>query len=56
MGRPDDIAEACLFLGHPDKAGFITGQNLTIDGGMTKKMIYSHDFSSKPEWKKEDAL
>ncbi|MHC4906408.1 MAG: SDR family oxidoreductase, partial [Planctomycetota bacterium] len=24
-----------------DKAGFITGQNFVIDGGMTKKMIYS---------------
>ncbi len=39
VGIPDDIAEACLFLAS-DKAGFITGQNLTVDGGMTKKMIY----------------
>ncbi len=39
VGIPGDIAEACLFLAS-DKAGFITGENLTIDGGMTKKMIY----------------
>ncbi len=39
VGIPDDIAQACLFLAS-DKAGFITGENLTVDGGMTKKMIY----------------
>jgi len=39
VGNPNDIAEACLYLAS-DKAGFITGQNITIDGGMTKKMIY----------------
>ncbi|RJR36828.1 MAG: glucose 1-dehydrogenase [Desulfobacteraceae bacterium] len=38
VGRPEDIAEACLFLS--ESAGFMTGQNLTIDGGMTIKMIY----------------
>jgi NAD(P)-dependent dehydrogenase (short-subunit alcohol dehydrogenase family) len=38
VGRPDDIAEACLFLA--GQAGFVTGQNLTVDGGMTVKMIY----------------
>jgi NAD(P)-dependent dehydrogenase (short-subunit alcohol dehydrogenase family) len=38
VGRPEDIAEACLFLS--EAAGFITGQNLIIDGGMTIKMIY----------------
>jgi len=53
VGRPDDIAEACLFLSNPQKSGFMTGQNMTIDGGMTKKMIYHHDFSSKPAWKKD---
>ena len=37
VGTPDDIAQACLFLAD---AGFITGQNLTVDGGMTVKMIY----------------
>lgn len=39
VGRPDDIAEACVYL-LDDRAGFITGQNLVIDGGMTVKMIY----------------
>ncbi len=39
VGRPDDIAEACLFLAG-QQAGFVTGQNLTVDGGMTVKMIY----------------
>lgn len=39
IGRPADIAAACLFLASPD-AGFITGQTLVIDGGMTRKMIY----------------
>lgn len=39
VGTPDDIAQACLFLSGPH-AGFITGQNLVIDGGMTVKMIY----------------
>jgi NAD(P)-dependent dehydrogenase (short-subunit alcohol dehydrogenase family) len=38
VGRPDDIAEACLFLAN--QAGFVTGQNLIVDGGMTVKMIY----------------
>jgi NAD(P)-dependent dehydrogenase (short-subunit alcohol dehydrogenase family) len=42
VGRPGDIAEACLYLAS-DKAGFITGQNLVIDGGMTVKMIYEED-------------
>ncbi len=40
VGNPDDIAEACLFLAS-DKAGFITGTDLTVDGGMTVKMIYA---------------
>lgn len=38
VGRPDDIAAACLFLA--ESAGFMTGQNVIIDGGMTVKMIY----------------
>ncbi|GAB2696700.1 SDR family oxidoreductase [Paenibacillus thermoaerophilus] len=38
VGRPDDIAEACLFMCR--SAGFVTGQNWVIDGGMTIKMIY----------------
>ena len=39
VGRPEDIADACLFLA--DRAGFITGQSLVVDGGMTVKMIYA---------------
>lgn len=39
VGTPEDIAQACLFLASA-KSGFITGENITVDGGMTKKMIY----------------
>jgi NAD(P)-dependent dehydrogenase (short-subunit alcohol dehydrogenase family) len=39
IGKPSDIAAACLFLSSDD-AGFITGANLMVDGGMTRKMIY----------------
>lgn len=39
VGTPDDIARACLYLANPLN-NFITGTNLTIDGGMTKKMMY----------------
>lgn len=39
VGRVEDIANACLFLASPDN-DFINGQNIVIDGGMTKKMIY----------------
>ena len=39
VGIPDDIAQAALYL-CSDRAGFITGQHLIIDGGMTVKMIY----------------
>jgi NAD(P)-dependent dehydrogenase (short-subunit alcohol dehydrogenase family) len=40
VGKPEDIAEACLFLASNTAAGFITGHNLVVDGGMTRKMIY----------------
>ncbi len=39
VGKPADIAEMALFL-CSEKAGFITGENICIDGGMTKLMIY----------------
>ena len=39
VGNPMDIANMVLFLAS-DKAGFITGEDITIDGGMTKTMIY----------------
>lgn len=41
VGNPDDIARACLFL-TDSKNDFITGTNIVIDGGMTRKMIYEH--------------
>jgi NAD(P)-dependent dehydrogenase (short-subunit alcohol dehydrogenase family) len=40
VGVPKDIAEATLFLLDKDRSGFITGQTLIADGGMTRKMIY----------------
>lgn len=39
VGHPEDIAEMVAYLGSA-RAGFITGQNIVIDGGMTRKMIY----------------
>lgn len=39
VGKPEDIARACLYLTDPEN-DFITGSNLIIDGGMTRKMIY----------------
>lgn len=43
VGNPMDIANMVLFL-CSDKAGFITGENICIDGGMTKQMIYHADY------------
>ena len=42
VGNPLDISNMVLFL-CSDKAGFITGENICIDGGMTKQMIYHGD-------------
>ncbi len=42
VGDPKDIVEAALFL-LSEHAGFITGTSLTVDGGMTKRMIYHGD-------------
>ena len=42
VGKPEDIAEMVMFL-CSEKAGFITGENICIDGGMTKLMIYHGD-------------
>ncbi|MGE0082079.1 MAG: SDR family oxidoreductase, partial [Thiohalomonadaceae bacterium] len=39
VGRPEDLATMALFLAG-DGAGFVTGQNFVVDGGMTRKMIY----------------
>ena len=43
VGNPMDIAHMVLFL-CSDKAGFITGENICIDGGMTRQMIYHGDW------------
>ena len=42
VGNPLDIANMVLYL-CSDKAGFITGENICIDGGMTRQMIYHGD-------------
>ena len=42
VGNPRDIAHMVLFLAS-DKAGFITGENICIDGGQTRLMIYHGD-------------
>ena len=43
VGNPLDIANMVLFL-CSEKAGFITGENICIDGGMTRTMIYHGDY------------
>ena len=43
VGSPEDIANAVLFL-CSEKAGFITGENICIDGGMTRQMIYHGEY------------
>ena len=43
VGCPRDNANMVLYL-CSDKAGFITGENIIIDGGMTRQMIYHNDF------------
>ncbi|MBP1548183.1 MAG: SDR family oxidoreductase, partial [Oscillospiraceae bacterium] len=48
VGNPLDIAEMVMFL-CSDKAGFITGENICIDGGMTRLMIYHGDNGWKLE-------
>lgn len=39
VGHPEDIAKACFYLTHDDN-DFVTGTELVVDGGMTRKMIY----------------
>ena len=43
VGNPRDIAHMVLFL-CSEKAGFITGENICIDGGQTRLMVYHNDF------------
>jgi NAD(P)-dependent dehydrogenase (short-subunit alcohol dehydrogenase family) len=40
IGKVEDIAALTAFL-LSDEAGFITGQQFIVDGGMTRKMIYA---------------
>jgi NAD(P)-dependent dehydrogenase (short-subunit alcohol dehydrogenase family) len=46
IGTPEDISEMILFI-CSEKAGFITGENITIDGGMSKLMVYHNDHGWK---------
>lgn len=39
VGQPDDIAHLAVYLAG-DKSGFVSGANMVVDGGMTRKMIY----------------
>ncbi|WP_404468882.1 SDR family NAD(P)-dependent oxidoreductase [Sutcliffiella horikoshii] len=39
VGKPEDIAKACLYLTDSEN-NFVNGENITVDGGMTRKMIY----------------
>ena len=43
VGTPEDVAEMVMFLCDNSRAGFITGENIIIDGGMSKLMIYHND-------------
>ena len=50
VGTPMDIANMVLYLAS-EKTGFLTGENICIDGGMTRQMIYHNDYgwSYQPE-------
>ena len=48
VGKPQDIADMVMFL-CSDKASFITGENICIDGGMSRQMIYHADHGWKLE-------
>lgn len=48
VGTPDDISNLVLFL-CSDLSGFITGENICVDGGMTRQMIYHGDYGWKFE-------
>jgi NAD(P)-dependent dehydrogenase (short-subunit alcohol dehydrogenase family) len=41
VGTPADISRACMYLTNVEN-DFVTGANLVVDGGMTRKMIYEH--------------
>lgn len=48
VGNPLDIANMVLYL-CSERAGFITGENICIDGGMTRQMVYHNDWGWKLE-------
>jgi len=50
IGAPEDVANMALYL-CSDTAGFITGENIFVDGGMSKLMIYHNDQGW--EWRRE---
>ena len=47
-----DIANMVLYLAF-DKAGFITGENVCIDGGMTRQMVYHGDWGWRLDEREE---
>ena len=49
IGRVEDVVNLVMFL-CSDLSGFITGENIILDGGMTKTMVYNDDFG----WRYED--
>ena len=51
VGKVEDIAHLVLFL-CSEQASFITGENIRVDGGMTKLMIYHNDYGWKLEGEK----
>jgi len=53
VGNPSDVVNAVMFLCDP-KSSFITGQNITVDGGMTKQMVYHDDFGWSYQSKRKD--
>ena len=52
VGNPMDIANMVLYLAS-DKAGFITGENICIDGGMTRQMVYHGDWGWRLDEREE---
>jgi len=48
IGQVEDVVNLVMFL-CSEKSGFITGENIVLDGGMTKTMIYNNDFGWKYE-------